>query len=446
MTSKEDIWVAEITLEGGSWTYTYRLSETNHLFNQKGWPDELGKTIKEIEEFDFNQLNNIASKLSIMRQNFRKNISKRLDLMINFRKLFQDFQKLVEKNFYNEITKRFLIIFHSIEEQPQVQNSSEFVEYITKTEIVRNKKTYPIDKNFLSDLFIQNPEYIRELLFIDYDININVLMSAYSSIFQKYMNEKFPLKHKHSTKYVQGECNESKNGILRGLVHMIGYTGYGNLTPEDYLSNIINSQYLEIQFSKRNPDSGIFTTILGKDNSIKELYGERSGIYFIFSLSVLDDFDYWAGKHNLGKRTGTSFYKGICYKCSDKLENYSAAERCYMEMFSEKFEIFYELMFASDINIKRYVEEIYVADKETYNTLLASSKLPNWVKVLLTNKENTKKIYRKNCKGETPNFIDEKEFNKMVKLTMKRKLMKDIPKVDYKAINQRRKIELIYKP
>jgi predicted DNA-binding protein YlxM (UPF0122 family) len=282
-------------------------------------------------------------------------------------------------------------------------------------------------------------------MFLDLDVNIVNLINGYSSMFQKYINEKYPIKHKNSITDSNLECNESKNGILRGLVHKIGFTGFDGKLRDEYLMDIINSGYLEIQFKENNPASGIFTTILGKDNDIKKLYrGNDSGIFFMISLSALEDFDYWAGPHGLGARKKTHFYKGICYKCNDELEKYSAAERTYMAIAGDKHEEFYELMFASDLNIKRYVEEICVPNKDVYDELMESEKILPWVKELITNKEDKKKVYRKNCSGKEPEKIKETVFKKMVKNVVKREMMENIPRVDYNAINTKRKANIIY--
>lgn len=224
---------------------------------------------------------------------------------------------------------------------------------------------------------------------------------------------------------------------------MIGYTGIPG-PKDEYLMNIINSNYLEMMFKKNNPDGGVFTTILGKDNSIKKLYNERPGIFFIFSLSLLDDFDYWCGKHNSGRRTNIMFYKNSCYKCDKEMKNYSAAERCYLEMYSDEFTNFYELMLSSDVNIKRYLEAIYINDNNYYNIIMKSKKIPSWIKKLIILEEDKNKIYRKNCQEETPKKINEKKFQKLVKKIKAREHINDIPEVKYEAIINKRKVEFLY--
>jgi len=237
-------------------------------------------------------------------------------------------------------------------------------------------------------------------------------------------------------------CNESKNGILRGLVHQLGYSE--GIDGKDVFKKIMNSGYLEIQFKDYDYNSGIFTRVLGKGDSIDDLYGE--GIFLILSLSVLDDFDYWISKDmNFGQRKNTSFYKGICFDCKGKskpLKDFSSAELGYLSLDDK---VYHELVIPSDINIERYVEAIYVSDINIFDELIQDENLELWIKSRLINKEDLEKVYRKNCTGPEPESLNSKKYEKIKSLVKTVKLNNDIKKVNYKSINLKRMISLEYK-
>lgn len=403
--------------------------------------EEFDNLVKDIKKFDFKTMDKLANQIQLLDK--QKKWRKHNKLDDEYDDYYNQFIELSNKIIFGKVNTH--IVFYSFNDKPTFQNTSEFYKYISSTKIIRDKKTYNIDDKLLLDMFSKNPEFYKESLFIDTDLNPNILMSAYTSMFQKYFNQIYPIVGKNKNLNKETNCNQSKNGILRGLVHMIGYTGI-NGPRDEYLMNIINSKYLEMMFKENNPDGGVFTTILGKDNSIEQLYHRRPGIYLIFSLSLLDDFDYWCGKHNLGKRNLNMFYKDSCHKCDKKLKNYSAAERCYMEMYSKEFIDFYELMLASDVNIKRYLEAIYINNNGYYNTIKKSKVVPSWVKKLVVQEEDRNKIYRKHCKGETPKKINDRTFNSLVKKIEKREPIEEIPSVNYEAIINKRKVEFLYDP
>ena len=269
-------------------------------------------------------------------------------------------------------------------------------------------------------------------------------MSNTNSILKNYINDKYPIKQKIINNEKKIKCDESKNGILRGLVHKIGYVS--NESNKDLFNKIINSGYLEIQFNSDDYNSGIFTRVLGKDDSIEEFYGK--GIFLILSLSVLDDFDYWMNDLDVfGDRLTTSFYKKMCFECKGKfksLENFSAVELGYLNL-NNTSKRSQELVIPSDINIKRYVEAIYVSDENVFKELIQDESLELWIKSRLINKEDLKKVYRKNCTGSEPINLNKKTKEKIKNLLKIRNNNNDIIKVNYNSINLKRMISLEYK-
>lgn len=419
-----------------SFNYKYPfLSDEDH--------NKLKEVCDKINEFDFDKLNNLASKY-LLQFASRKHLEASKTRK-EYMKLYKKYKELGE---IDMVTTGDNIIHLSVVIFPfgdiKYQSPHPLYHYLGKITVLRDGKKYKIDDEMILDIFTKNTDLYRESLMVNEDLDSVKLGRFYSSMIDRYMNQIHPLKHRLAANKKMIECQESQNGILRGLCHKIGYTGYHGKEPEDYLMDIINSGYLEIQFKERNPNSGVFVTMINNNTEIKNLYGPVGGIYLMISLSALDDFDYWCGPHTFGARKLVDFYKGICHKCDEEFKKYSAAERCNLLQSGDTG--FYELMFASDINIKRYVEEIIVTDDNLYNQLMSSTSVPAWTKSIMTNKEDKKKIYRKNCKGETPEIISDKLFKRLVKKIKNRKLMDKIPKVDYKSINIRRKSKLIYDP
>lgn len=405
--------------------------------------DYLGTLVERIKNFDFKKYNELSAQFQVSKNKYK--IKNELNVLIN------EYNELSDINYRTTGEEKVMVlIFSSFEENPHYKSPIIIYQYLSCSDIVRNKKFYPITDEIILKTFNDNPDFYRESLFIDSNPDLIEMIDTYAGFFQRYMDENKKIKHKHSVDDSLIKCDESKNGILRGIVHMIGYGGYGGKNSIDFMMDIINSNFLEVQFKDYNPTSGIFTTLLGNDNDIGKLYKNSryhdNGIFFIISLSILDDLDYWGGKHGRGSRKKTDFYKGVCYKCADDLEKYSSAERLYMSMVNDKFKNFHELIFPADIKISKYVQEIYVENEFTYESIMESDKIPLSIKKIITNKENTTKVYNKGCKGKKPKRIDKKLFNKLVKKIEKRELMTDIPKVDVVSINTKRRVKLLYDP
>lgn len=409
--------------------------------------DNLGKLVERVKKFDYKRFNYL-----LVQQKFldSRQWKKEQKLKDELDEMYDEYIEMGSIDYRtNGKEKVMAIIFSSFEERPIYKDVYSTYQYLIKSDIIRNKKYFPITDEIILKTFTENPEFYRESLFLDTDPDLTEMLDTYASFFQKYMDTNKPVKHKNSASTADDKikCNESKNGILRGVVHKIGYSGFGGKDKIDYMMDIINSNYLEVQFKDYNPTSGIFTTLLGNQNVIRDSYGSSSmGIYFIISLSVLDDFDYWGGEHNRGYRTETNFYKGICYNCGDELEKFSAAERIYMDYINKNFMKMHELIFPNDIKISKYVEQIYIPCKFDYKYVMKSKKVPPHIKKIITNVENRKKVYRKGCKGNAPKRIDEKLLYKMCKKVAKRENMKDIVKIDVMSINRKRRVKLSYDP
>jgi hypothetical protein len=449
MASVQDFFVCEYEYD-----YLTDIEQYNDMIDKKLESIESYTTEKDIAlfkqhyqkilDFDYEKLNSIGSKITLYQKQKKFQLTRKLQK--EYKKLFCEYQELGNYEFRTTGKEKILLLFFiSYEDFPQIYRPSSLYRFLSKTTIVRNKKFFPITDDMILEIFQKEPDLYRESLFIDYPVDMMTGIGFTTNVLQSYMDQKYPLKLKHTQQVLEKdiECGQSKHGMLRGLVHMIGYTGYGGMEEDEYIMKIFNSGFLEIQFKDRNSSSGIFTTILGNDNDIEKIY-ERDGIFLIISLSALEDFDYHAGFHSMGTRKPMDFYKNICYKCDDELDRYSAAERAYMAMALDKFDNFYELIFSSDINIKKYVEEIHVKGKKLYEKLTSSSIIPDWVKVLITDVEDKEKVYRKNCTGKAPKPISKKKFNVLVEKISKRENMTDIPKINYDSINTKRKINLLY--
>ena len=429
----------------------------------EGDEQKLQEMMDKINSFDFEKLKDISYRLKLLERNFVRNWSKIDKLRDEYKKIMKEYDEI--ENMEYRLTgenKYLLIIFTSFtEEEPFYQSSRAMYRFLSSSTVIRDKKQYPITDELLLDMFGSNPDFYQESLFLDQEAQLIDMMSVFSGMFETYFNKLHPIKHKDSMKRRKGEkgkvdepdseirCQESQNGILKGLVHKIGYTGYKE-KDDEFLMKIINSKYLEIQFKERNPNSGVFTTVIGHGKKVKDIYGGRQGIYFILSLKALEDFDYWGGEHALGARKKTSFYKGICHKCDDGIEKYSAAERLFMASMSDKENMgmtnFYELMFSADLSLRRYLEAIYVPWKSQRDILLTSELVPERVKSLIIDKIPDDQVFRKGCEGEKPKKINKKTFDKMVKVVEKREKMDSIPEVNFISINTKRKVKIMYDP
>jgi hypothetical protein len=263
--------------------------------------------------------------------------------------------------------------------------------------------------------------------------------------FDLYLNTKYPIIFKGMVKKNMIECNESKNGILRAIVHQIGHvSGERGI---DHFCEIFKSEYLRIQTKDYEVNEGIFSFLVGRDDQFQDFYDiHGKGIFLIFSLSVLEDFDYWVslGGTIYGKREKTGFYKGICYECNEELKEYSSAERGYLAINQNVKPFSHEIVFTGDINLKRYVQAIYVPGKKLYREMMASDKIKPWIKDMIINKDDINIVYRNNCEGDIPPKISKKNFNKISKLVNKRKEMSEISIPKYNSINKKKYTKLIF--
>ncbi len=420
----------------------------------EGDKEKFLKLIEDIRTFDFDKMRDISHRLNILRQNYRGNWRKIDKLEEEYDQIYEQYQELSTRQFRLTGKDKYLIMSLAAmdTDDPLYQGSMSTYRFLTASTVIRDKKEYPITDDLILEVFGQNPDYYRESLFFDQDVQLLDLMRIFGGMFETHFNKIYPIKHKDSLRKRKGKieelekCQQTQHGVLRGLVHKIGYTGYRG-KHDDFLMMIINSGYLEIQFQERNPTSGIFTTMLGYDNSIEKMYGNANGIFFILSLKALEDFDYWAGRHGMGARKKTDFYKGICHACGDDgLEKYSAAERAYMAMVGDKHEKFYELIFSGDLSIRRYLEAIYVPNKFIRKKLTESEIVPEHIKVMITSEIPKDMVFRKGCEGDKPRKMPKKSMDKLVKLVQKRENMDTIPKINYQSINMKRKVKILYDP
>lgn len=406
--------------------------------------------VHKIQDFDFKQMNEIASKLVLMRKDWNRVQSQQH----KFEKIHDKFEKIKYQQYRMTGEKKALIIVFYSESEivPKIQETGSTYRFLTASTIIRDGKKYPVDDKLILDIFKENPSYYLDSLFVDQDVQLLDIIKSVSGMFERYFNKHHPIYHKNSmrrekTKGVEQdiECLESRNGILRGLVHKIGYTGYDE-QDDQFLMMIMSSGYLEIQFHERNPSSGVFTTILGYGNTVERMYGCETGIYFILSLAALEDFDYWGGEHGMGARKTTDFYKGICHKCGDEMEKYSAAERCFLSAAGDNHRKFYELIFSGDLNLRRYLQAIYVPDDDQRQGLMESELIRESTKTLIISDIPDDMVFRKGCLGDVPKQINKKEMIKAVKIIQKREKMDTIPKINYQTINMKRKVKILYDP
>jgi hypothetical protein len=322
--------------------------------------------------------------------------------------------------------------------EPKFEKSSFLWGVLKKSCINRGKKEFKIEYDMLSDITKRFPYFYYETLFINSTLGMFQKLKKITDFFQDYINQQYPIIHKHSVKKRNISCDESKNGILRAVVHQVGFAdGNENIFP------LIKSGYLEIQMKPYEFNGGNFTTLVGYGDKLSHTYIENKGVFLVFSLSILDDLDYWVSlEMRSGIRSSLDFYKGICCECDQSMEKYSSAERAYSAI--EHGGLSHETVFTSDINLRRYLEAVYVPDKKLYREMLSSKDLEPWAKKLLINKDNVNKVYRKRCSGKVVSRMNDKEMDKISKIIKQRRYLEgyEIPKINYKAINIHRTISL----
>lgn len=431
---------------------TYPLVNHEYADKKSEWFDDetkrkLEDLKKEAEEIDYESINNILTKLGAL--NFKKKGSKfdkRKNLMDQYSVLAKRYTELGEIDIETE--KGYHIIILTVS---NVSNTGQMYTFLRNMSVRRGKKEWVVDKEMILDIYRERKELYRLTLEKRKLDRINNVMADTLDLLQEYINKKYPVKFKHRSTRSRGdvECGESKNGILRGIVHRIGYVG--GKDSSEIFCQLFNSGYLEVQHKRIDKNTGIFTRLLGYGmDTVDDIYlNSPKDIYLILSLSVLEDFDYWMSTYDAyGDRTDMSFYKGFCNGCEGKLkplQDYSAAERGYMALEDKDSKKAHELVLSSDVNLKRYVDAIYIPDKTVLDEIMSRKEVPLWVKSLVTNKDNVNKVYRKNCLGEKTKKITKSKFDKISKLVAKREKITDIPPLNIESINKKKKIQLIYR-
>ena len=151
--------------------------------------EKFDNLVKDIKKFDFKTMYKLANQIQLLGKN--KKWEKVKDLKLEYDDYYDQFNEISDKVILGKIYT--YVIFYSFNDKPTFQNTEEFYKYISATKIIRDKKIYKIDDELLLDMFTKNPEFYKETLFIDTEINSNILMSCYTSIFQKYFNQLYPI-------------------------------------------------------------------------------------------------------------------------------------------------------------------------------------------------------------------------------------------------------------
>jgi len=437
------------------WVYIYEKDRVFNLikikdkkvFSSDKIKEKFDLLIDKIENIKYNSINKVLNKLGkFMVPGNRGTVEKRKLLLEKYKEISKKYIEIGEENIVTD-DGYHLIVFTS-ESIPSLVSSRQTYFFLRNISVKRGKKEWKLDDEIILDIFKKNEWLYRSTLYINKQAGMYQIMRDTTDILQNYFDTTYPIKFKHGkVKKQDVECAESKNGILRGIVHQIGFVGGGGV---DLLSKIFKDGYLEIQNKEEDYETGIFTRVLGyQSHSLFKKLGEN-GIYIILSLAVLEDFDYWISvTDSSGARTDNSFYKGFCHGCEGKLKplnDFSAAERGYIFSRMQKFhKDHHELVLNSDIYLERYAEAIIVPDKQILEEILSRKDIKPWVKALLVEKENKSTIYRKNCKGEPPKRFPQDVFKKIGNLLKKREKITDIPPLNINSINKKKKIELIYR-
>lgn len=394
---------------------------------------EIKKIITEINSVDYTDINKNFS-LFIENKFFDNQI---VDIN-NIKEVKEKIEKikLIEDMYLIDNNYNYMFIIFSSTKPKIINNLRNIKFYFNNLFITRNNKKVKFD---ISDFFDYNPLLLKKLIFKNFNF-ISILEILRPNI-QEYYDTKFPILHKSLDSYSDKKCSQTNNGLLRGLIHSIGYA---SATPIKILiEKIFNSGYLEIQFSMEDVNSGVFTRPLGMGEKIDYYGSQLKNIGLILSLSILDDFDYWCSTDDaFGDRYLYEFYKNKCKNCKDSfLNKFSAVERFYTVS-----KINSEIVTPNDISLEKYLEAIYIPNNKLLEEFLDTDIDDKYKKLVITN-DDVDMVYRKNCSNKKIEKLDEKDFLKLEKLVKNREPfdIKDIDPVEYNSINIKRMVTLDFK-
>jgi hypothetical protein len=302
---------------------------------------------------------------------------------LNLKKSFKLINKKnlkINESFLLEGTDNFYIRF--INKNNYIcQKPIDIYMYLKSLSFYRDGKIYEQDSDMVDNIYKNWSydfvclSYIDEnnQIVSDYNMNIKMLENEMIRLFRK----RYPLKYKNYSKTGDSKCSESSHGLIYGLVHRTTKNNLQSILKDGWLNPFHNPNWWWKQ--------GIYMKLITINNY--EHIVNPKNINLIFSLSLLDDLDYYINEgEDMGDRNKDSFYKGVKSNNKD-LNKYSAAERAVIYNMDSG-----EIVFREPISLERYLEKIIEPNNNLY-------------------KKEEKVYYRKNCNGKIKN-IDWKILDK----------------------------------
>ena len=267
-------------------------------------------------------------------------------------------------------------------------------EYLQSLSFLRNGEIYEMEEEFIHEVWNTYPEYFLCTTHIDkdgkiqsdYDIQISMLKKSLIREFKK----KYPFKYKYYRKEEKSPCNESKHGLIHGLVHRLNSTNMSSMisvTKSGWLDPFYNNTSIFKAWK-----SGVYMKLMTGENE-----NLNSGmINLIFSVALLDDLDYYGNDdEDFGVRGGYSFYKGFSYKVPKELKKFSSAERAVIYGMENG-----EIIFREPVSLERYLEKIVVPEGRFGDEFMANKKIPQYYRDMMVRELEPGAYYRKHCNGE----------------------------------------------
>jgi len=291
-------------------------------------------------------------------------------------------------------------------------------EHLSSFSFVRDEKLYKMDPELIECIWNYFPDHFVTKAWVASNGKIHSEYYMTISMLKKELITQFKIKYpfqykKYKTKGKSG-CNESKHGLIHGLVHR---------TKKENLENFLRDGWLEPFYNPHDWwKQGIYMKLMTGNN----IEVRKDTINLVFSVALLDDLDYYGNEaEDFGIRSNDSFYKGICPGCSPDMQKYSSAERAVIYGMENG-----EIIFREPISVNRYLEKIVVPNGMEID-------IPKKYKHLIVNEIDPNTYYRKNCNGEMTKISPLPKFDRS-------EISDDlIPEEDLIEIVKRNKIHLI---
>jgi hypothetical protein len=230
-----------------------------------------------------------------------------------------------------------------------------------------------------------------------YDLNISILESELIKLFK----QRYPFKYKNYSKIEDSKCSESSHGLIYGLVHEVRTSNLESILESEWLDPFYNPGY--------DWKQGVYMKLITINNEQDIIRSRNTSL--IFSVSLLDDLDYYGNEEEAaGSRGSSSFYKGV-KSCPKDLDNYGNEEEAFSfykgvkscpkdldKYSSAERAVIYdkdrgEIIFREPISLRRYLEKIIIPNGKR-------GEFPQFYQDMMISQPEKGVYYRKNCNSK----------------------------------------------